>query len=59
MSVSRGDDAVEGRDETFEAFLGDQTIDGCLCCLDLREIGVQGERALVDVLPGDGIRACK
>ena len=55
--VARGDDAVERRDQAFEAFLGDQAVDVRLRRLDLGDIGVQGECALVDVLLGDGIGA--
>jgi len=58
ISVARaGDDAVEGRDQVFETFLGDQLFDGRLRRLDLGQIGVQGKSACVDVLLGDGIGA--
>ena len=57
VGFARGDDAIERRDQVLEAFLGDQAVDVRLRRLDLGDIGVQGESALVDVLLGDGIGA--
>ena len=57
VGFARGDDAVERRDEAFEAFLRHQLVDIGLRRLDLGDTGVVGEGALVDVLLGDGIGA--
>jgi len=41
----------------FETLLGDEPVDVSLGRLDLGDIGVPGESALIDVLLGDGIGA--
>jgi len=57
VGFARSDDAVERRDQMFEAFLGNQAVDVRLRRLDLGDIGVVCEGVLVDVLLGDGIGA--
>ncbi len=57
IGFTRGDDAVERRDQALESCLGDQAVDVGLRCLDLGHIGIPGEGALVDVLLGHGVGA--
>ena len=58
MSVSRAVTMPSnGAIRRLKPFLGDQPVDVGLRRLDLGDIGVPGERALIDVLLGDRIGA--
>ncbi len=60
MSVSRAVTMPsKGAIRRLKLSIGDQPVDIGLRRLDLGDIGIPGESALVDVLLGDGVGACE